>query len=293
MFTNALAQVPYFNRFVTTNWDPFLERSLDVLVPMVEDRDLAFWDDHKKQVLKIHGCITRPYSIVATQTDYDRCTTRNRLIFNKLKDLMATKTFLFAGYSMRDADFRKIWDSISGSLGHFAKLAYALDPNASEEQISFWKEREVAVFKSTDLAFIRLLKRRLEQEDLIPTDSLLAFLHHERQRIAHTHIKMGQTSDGRFASAMYQDGLLHELDSVFSSSALGTMKKEDYEREYGEKRRWLDEAWQAQNVIEIAYRSGRIEALERFNSRDKSKIPTFFHPYKLKPTVKLIKGKRF
>ena len=125
MFTDGLAEIPYFNRFVTTNWDPFLERSLDVLVPMIEDRDLAFWDDHKRQVLKIHGCITRPYSIIATQTDYDKCVGRNRLIFNKLKDLMTTKTFLFVGYSMRDADFRKIWESISNTLGHFAKLAYA------------------------------------------------------------------------------------------------------------------------------------------------------------------------
>jgi len=65
MFSDELAAIPYFDRFVTTNWDPFLERSLEILIPMVEDRDVAFWDDRKRQVLKIHGCITRPYSIVA------------------------------------------------------------------------------------------------------------------------------------------------------------------------------------------------------------------------------------
>lgn len=43
IFHHELAQIPYFDRFVTTNWDPFLEQSLNVLVPMVEDRDLAFW----------------------------------------------------------------------------------------------------------------------------------------------------------------------------------------------------------------------------------------------------------
>jgi hypothetical protein len=56
--SNSLALIPFLKRFVTTNWDPFLERSLDVLVPTVEDRDLAFWDDRKRQVLKIHGCIS-------------------------------------------------------------------------------------------------------------------------------------------------------------------------------------------------------------------------------------------
>jgi hypothetical protein len=81
MFTDSLAEIPFFNRFITTNWDPFLERSLDVLVPMIEDRDLAFWDDHKRQVLKIHGCITRPYSIVATQSDYDKCPLKSSSVF--------------------------------------------------------------------------------------------------------------------------------------------------------------------------------------------------------------------
>jgi hypothetical protein len=31
MASDAFAEIPYFNRFVTTNWDPFIERALDVL----------------------------------------------------------------------------------------------------------------------------------------------------------------------------------------------------------------------------------------------------------------------
>jgi len=169
MFSNALAEIPYFNRFVTTNWDPFLERSLDVLIPIVEDRDLGFWDDRKRQVLKIHGCITRPYSIVATQSDYDACLSRNPLIFNKLKDLMATKTFLFSGYSMRDADFREVWDVITQSLGRFAKLAYAMDPDATPEAVAFWKERGIALFRMSPFSFIRSLRDRLVADGLIPS----------------------------------------------------------------------------------------------------------------------------
>lgn len=42
MFGEELAEVPYFTRFVTTNWDPFLERSLETLISIVEDRDLGF-----------------------------------------------------------------------------------------------------------------------------------------------------------------------------------------------------------------------------------------------------------
>jgi SIR2-like domain len=293
MFTDSLAEIPYFNRFVTTNWDPFLERSLDVLVPMVEDRDLAFWDDDKRQVLKIHGCITRPYSIVATQSDYDTCARRNPLIFNKMKDLMATKTFLFVGYSMRDPDFQKVWDSIDSALGRFANLAYAVDPNASADQVALWRKRGIEIFRCRDLEFARTLRARLEKEDLIPSEKLLKFLQRERDRIVSIHIRNNQTSDGKFSSAMYQDGLLHQLSSILISTALGTKKKVDFENDYGKKLNHLNKMRRRKDLIEIAYWSGRVEVLRRFNNRQKSPIPAFFHPYRMHPTQKLIKGSSY
>ncbi len=293
MFTDSLAEIPYFNRFVTTNWDPFLERSLDVLVPMVEDRDLAFWDDHKRQVLKIHGCITRPYSIVATQSDYDKCMGRNPLIFNKMKDLMTTKTFLFAGYSMRDPDFKKVWDLINASLGRFAHLAYALDPNAPPDQVSFWRERGIQIIRATDIMFIRTLRERLEEQELVPSEQFLRFLQRERHRIVSIHLKMGQKSEGRFSSAMYQDGLLHELDSILTSTSLGTKKKGDFENDHGETLKRLQEMRRGKDPIEFAYWSGRAEVLERFSKRKRLPLPAFFHPYRLRPIPKLVKGKNF
>ena len=61
-FSRQLATIPFFKVVLTTNWDPLLERALDVSVPITQGRDLGFWDDRKKQVVKIHGCITRPHS---------------------------------------------------------------------------------------------------------------------------------------------------------------------------------------------------------------------------------------
>jgi len=292
MFTSSLAEIPYLNRFVTTNWDPFLERSLDVLVAMVEDRDLAFWDDRKRQVLKIHGCVTRPYSIVATQSDYDRCMTSNPLIFNKLKDLMATKTFLFAGYSMRDADFRTIWDGIIQSLGRFAKLAYALDPNATADEISFWAERGIQLIGITDVMFIRTLRERLEKTNLIPSERFLEFLERQRRRITAIHISLSQKSHGGLISAMYQDGLLHGLGDVLVATMLGTKKRDDFGADLRGAEEQFEKQQQRGNVIEIAYSGGRCEVLKRFIRRTSTPIPAYFHPYRLKPTTTLVKGKK-
>jgi len=290
MFGDELAEIPYFNRFVTTNWDPFLERSLEVMIPTVEDRDLAFWDDRKRQVLKIHGCITRPYSIVATTTDYEGCIRDNPLIFNKLKDLMATKTFLFVGYSLRDSDFQFIWDGIVKSLGRFTKLAYAIDPNARPDSLRYWKSRGIELFATTDVMFVRRLRARLEKENLLPAESFLGFLHQERGRIANVHIRMDQQSSGGLASAMYQDGLLHALGNILTSTALGAKKIETFESDLAEARKMLAKMHRRKDPIEIAYWTGRTEILGRFLARSKQKIPTFIHPFRFKPSQKFVKG---
>jgi SIR2-like protein len=288
--SESIAEIPYLNRFVTTNWDPFLERALDVLVPMVEDRDLAFWDDRKRQVLKIHGCITRPYSVVATQSDYDACMRRNPLIFNKLKDLMATKTFLFVGYSMRDADFQEVWNGITAALGHFTKFAYAVDIDATPDAVSFWKERGIQLVKTSDILFVRSLRGRLEKGNLIPSERLLGFLRRAQRQITSTHIKMGQESHGKFASAMYQDGLLHALDDVLTSTALGVKNKEDFESDLSQANEALEQVRGKHDPIEIAYFTGRVEVLKRFCRRSTTPILRYLHPYRLRPSKKLVRG---
>jgi SIR2-like protein len=291
MFGEELARMPYFNRFVTTNWDPFLERSLEMLIPMIEDRDLGFWDDRKRQVLKIHGCITRPHSIVATTTDYENCLRESPLIFNKLKDLMATKTFVFVGYSLRDPDFRQIWEGITKSLGRFAKLAYGVDPNASDDDIDYWRTRGIEIFKTSDLAFVRCLRARMVKDDLVPSEQFLEFLHRERSRITNIHLSLSQMSDGGFASAMYQDGVLHGLTDALTSMGLGTKKKESFERDLFEAETILKKMWKQKDPVEIAYWTGRTEAIETFCSRKIQQIPAYIHPYKLMPAARFVKGK--
>jgi hypothetical protein len=291
MVCDLLAEIPHFNRFVTTNWDPFIERSLDVLVPIVEDRDLAFWDDGKRQVLKIHGCITRPYSIVATQSDYDACMRRNPLIFNKLNDLMATKTFLFLGYSLRDPDFQEVWSTITRSLGRFGKTAYAIDPDATSESVAFWHDHGIELFKTSDVPFLRHLRKKLETEGHLPSEGFLEVLRRQRKRIVSIHVALRQSSEGGMASAMYQDGLLHALDDVLSSTALGTKWNEDFENDLRLAAKEVKQADKAGDFVEVAYWSGRREVMEHFCERDPSAIPAYFHPSKLVPVAKFVKGR--
>jgi hypothetical protein len=270
-FSNQLATTPFFKIVLTTNWDPLLERPLDVLVPMTQDRDLAFWDDRKKQVAKVHGCVTRPHSIVATQSDYDACVDANALLFNKVRDLMATKTFLFTGYSLKDADFQELWDSIANRLGQFSKMAYALDPFATDEDIAYWATRGISIFRIRDTQFLEGLRSHFVEDGLLPSDRLIKFLMSERSRIVKLHLKLEQNCDGATSSAMYQDGLLHELDDILDSVRLGTSRQQDFENELGLMHKNIKAAHKQKDPIEVAYYSGRYAVVNAYLEADRNR----------------------
>ena len=261
-----------------------------MLVPIVEDRDLAFWDDKKRQVIKIHGCITRPYSIVATQSDYDECIAKNPLIFNKLKDLMATKTFIFMGYSMQDEDFREIWKIITGVLGHFTKLAYAIDPKVTPETAKYWRERGIELIPVYDSSFLRSLRKDLEDDGLIPSKPFIRFLSRQYKEILRFHRKLDHNTNGGIASAMYQDGIMHELEGIMSSVELGSKRKEDFEQDLNLTISLVKKAHSAKDPIEVAYWTGRRMVLDKFCARTDSKITPFFHPSKMIPISRFVKG---
>jgi hypothetical protein len=194
---------------------------------------------------------------------------------------------------MRDSDFQEVWGTITSALGKFGKLAYSLNPHATPENIEFWQERGVQVIKTFDLQFVRYLREKLEQEDLIPSHKFLNGLRTQRNRILSIHVKLRQNSDGGLASSMYQDGLLHGLGDILSSTALGIKQNQDFDTELTYAAKAIREAIEANDPIEIAYWNGRHEALKYFCSRDTSAIPTYFHPQKMNPISKFVKGRQW
>ena len=205
---------------------------------------------------------------------------------------MATKTFLFTGYSLRDADFRELWDSIAKRLGQFSKLAYALDPFVTDDDIAYWAQRGISIFRMHDTLFLKGLRNHFVEAGLIPSERLTKFLTKERNRIVKIHLNLKQNCDGAFASAMYQDGLLHELDDLLDSIRLGTrVKRDEFERELGLMLRCVrDAADKQKDEIEIAYYTGRYIVINCYLEGDENELPSYFHPYRLAPVRKLVKG---
>src|SRR5690242_21360106 len=120
---------------------------------------------------------------------------------------MASRTFVFVGYSLRDSDFRLIWEEIIQSLGQFRRLAFVVDPEEKDEKTAFWKTNGLRHIRMTDVMFARSIHAKLVADGHLPSEKLINFFATERQRTERLHFALKHDeSDVAFSSAMYQDG---------------------------------------------------------------------------------------
>ena len=112
----------------TTNLDDLIERAyrdaekrVNLVVGATE---LPFWDESSIKLVKLHGSIDRPETVIITEKDYNKIYRGKALLLQQLNVLLATKTFLFIGYSMNDPDFNQIYDQLSVDLGQYQRRPY-------------------------------------------------------------------------------------------------------------------------------------------------------------------------
>ena len=133
-FHSELATIRMIDTIVTTNWDVYFERECGA-TPLVCDSDFAFWELPGRKVLKIHGSIRSPASIVATASDYAQVykSLQGGVLGASLKQLLATKTLVFVGYSITDPDFVKLYKMVGRSLGPYLRKAYCVTLDSGVE----------------------------------------------------------------------------------------------------------------------------------------------------------------
>ena len=89
------------NHIVTTNYDNLLEESMSVNVQLytVVSQDselLSKASDH--YILKMHGDLSKPETMVLKESDYINYEQEHPLISTFLRSLLINHTFLFLGY---------------------------------------------------------------------------------------------------------------------------------------------------------------------------------------------------
>ena len=110
-----LAGLP-FKGCVTTNYDDLLERAVrhagdDLAVLPAEVGTVV-----DRWLLKLHGDVHSPASIVLTRADYTRFSSQNAANEGVLQGLLLTQHVLFCGFSMRDENWCRLVDAVRSPL---------------------------------------------------------------------------------------------------------------------------------------------------------------------------------
>ena len=147
----AFAKLP-FQLIATTNFDYLLEESYTHLGTrfcrtIIDEEQLPIVNNDPKhlKLLKIHGDLSHPSRLIATEEDYDAFLKRFPMIATFITNLFISKTVLFIGYSVDDSDIRQIFQMIKDRLGTLKRRAYTLRINASIQEINRFARRGINV----------------------------------------------------------------------------------------------------------------------------------------------------
>jgi hypothetical protein len=170
-----------FSAWVTTNYDKLLERAYSEIKggfpKTLTHRDtdtlgrLLF--DSGPFILKAHGDIDRPETVVLTSRDYSEIIHANPAFNEVFTGLLLTKALFFVGYSLSDPDFRLLMDR---QLTHFRgfvpeRFALMTDMGPVERDV-LWRTARIQVIPYVNssgrheevLHFLRALNAAVKPE---------------------------------------------------------------------------------------------------------------------------------
>lgn len=124
---------------ITTNWDKGLEECLRGVgkinfQPIVSDNDALRYDTRHLPLLKIHGDIDDPSSIVLSSQDFDLYEKQHPRIVERLRVLLSTKYLILLGYSAADSNFRRIYRSVHFDLAGRSKGGWLIAPDLDHRE---------------------------------------------------------------------------------------------------------------------------------------------------------------
>lgn len=110
---------------ITTNYDMFLENIFDKFTTYIGQEELIFSQiQGVSEIYKIHGCASKPGTIIINEKDYVDFTEKNAYLAAKLLTIFLEHPIIFLGYSISDKNIESILKSIVKCLSqdHLEKL---------------------------------------------------------------------------------------------------------------------------------------------------------------------------
>ncbi|WP_179275780.1 SIR2 family protein [Rhodococcus sp. 06-418-5] len=164
-FHRELATMPYLVDIITTNWDDSFETEC-AATPFVVGEDFAYQGVLGRKVYKMHGSISLLSSIVITESDYKKSlhSLSSNVLGSSIRQMMATRTVVFIGYSLSDWNFNRIYSALKHDMGDYWTPSYVVSPFDNPNINS----QELLHIRTSGQQFLVELKGRMLEEGFIP-----------------------------------------------------------------------------------------------------------------------------
>jgi len=167
-----LAWLP-FAAYFTSNYDQLLEWALEAEgqfpAVVIDNGDLVRLAKDAVPVIKYHGCVSRPPSIVAATRDYAAFAQRTNLVRDLMKVTLASSNLLVIGHGLADGDLMKILDDLLEGLGpDYIPTIYVLrEPDRSQSLLQ-GPYSYIEIFEDLTIFLGRLLNmfRSMDRDDI-------------------------------------------------------------------------------------------------------------------------------
>jgi hypothetical protein len=134
----------------TTNYDKLLEtafrRTTQIDPPVIiYPTQLNYIEQDEIRIIKIHGDIDHPASIVLTRTDYAQYASRHTEFVNMLQSSINGYTMLFVGFGLRDPNFQRIYNDARNLFESTNRQAYAVMTGTNAVERTLWHSEGLTI----------------------------------------------------------------------------------------------------------------------------------------------------
>jgi NAD-dependent SIR2 family protein deacetylase len=125
-----IAAAEIFQFAITTNWDLLFEAAIRKLGHryhiLMEEADAPMINYDQHNLLKIHGSIDRPRSLICTTNDYEGYADTHPQLLERVAELLYTNTVIFVGYGLHDEHLRRLLYQIRRKRGDLQRRNYVV-----------------------------------------------------------------------------------------------------------------------------------------------------------------------
>jgi len=152
----SLALINRVKYIITTNYDPLFEYSYgNKIVTIAHDEELPGTTDYPEKtiLLKIHGDLSDPDSIIITSDDYEKFD-KDSIVWNKIKSLLAEYSVVFIGYSVSDSNVKEMLTDIDKRLKGRKHPYFFIEHKSDEDKRKTISEYDLRLIKMDALAAV-------------------------------------------------------------------------------------------------------------------------------------------